>query len=564
MAIRSGTSLASLIESARREMKSGDFEKAKKYYGDAINDPEASTDLQHKLKLEHIGLLLRQIGRNTLKEAITNLYEYLADYEKNVHDNKIYQLYVLMAEAQIGANAYINFQSTITKISEGFIDERDAETILADLFPNYLRLIGLAEAYSANFNSALHYFNKASTIFKERNDLYANRIIQEDVQRLALQRGDKQTIHKLSTINPNLITTPSKALLVSRALRRIGKYQQAKEILSVWKSSSQTDSSLLFHILFEDSLLYHRIGYRHLPAENIRALEIAAKGTLDPDEANTSLLRMKLFDLGLWFVSGGHEFSARLFDVRMLLLQGFLDEAEKNLHSIHPKSIDIPEAAYWYIAAAEISFIRGLNACDAKASMPIGHAKKAIEHLQKSLEIAEKLQLSEIRGYVYRMIGNIQAYLYKNPSLARKYWAKANIHENNIASLQISDETRVVYQESVPTYHDQIINITADQIILNSAKTGVVNGKQIASVVAAIEAARSQTFLELISSPDLQAEEYHVPQADNDEACWKWYVNLAQNIPEDMVLWLLHATPQRIFHGIVCRKSLTWSDYSIN
>ena len=562
MQILSGTELAGVIEEARKAIQTGDFDRAAHSYRRAISDSNAQAGLQSLLRLEHVGQLLnhRQLGH--IEAAIRQARDYLAEPETRQDRSATARLTVLLAEALISAEAHTQFRATLQNLSGYISNDDDAAALLGDVFPHYLRLRGLASGQQTNLREAKSYLHRALSQFEIRKAEYAYKIIQEDLQRLALQEGNSQVIAQLAATPPGMIRTLPQALMVVRALRRQGRYEQALQILKVWQTAPHIERAQRFNVLFESAMLSYRLGQRHLTATEMAILETAAREAFDPKEASSALRRIKLFDLGLLSVSGGEEFSSRLYDARVLILQEKLDEAEQILRSIQMQAVGSSNTVYWSMAAAELAFVRGLNAMDKEQSKVAKYGREALNLLQKALDFSQSLHVVELPGYILRLAGHVQAYLLRDHAAARDHWAKANSYENFITDQQLSDEARVHYRESVPTQHDEIIMITADQAA-SATESGRILGEQIASVIAAIETARSLTLLKLVQQPD-ELFVRHLPLPEDHRACWNWYADLAGNIPDDTALWLLHATPNRIYHGILSRRSLAWLDYPAN
>lgn len=560
MQISSGTPLAAAIEDARILVDAGEFGRAAESYGRAISDPMAFSALRSQLRLEHVGLLLRQTYPTHFEATIEQVHRYLDEPETRQDRPGTLQLTVLLAEALVGVDAQAQFRAALLKLSADIPNETDAVALLSDVFPHYLRLLGLAANQEAKFSEARHYLSRSLDELARRKAHYACKILQEDLQRLALQEGDSYVIADLAATSPNTISTLSQAFLVVRALRRQGKYEQALQILKAWQTTMRVERSQRFNLLFESALLAYRLGQRHLTTTEVASLEMAAKETFDPQEAQSALKRLKLFEMGLLSISGGKGFNAHLYDARILVLQNKLDEAEYILKSIRPRSTAQPEAAYWLIAAAELFFVRGLDIHREDTRAAAGHGHESFHRLEKALEIVTRLQIMELTGYILRLAGYCHAYLLRDHAVARNYWAKANAHENAITTQQLSDEARVRYRESVPTQHDEMIKITADQAESAAAETGSIPGEHIASVIVAIETARSLTLLHLVQQPG-ELQTVPIPLPENRLACWNWYTDLASELPNDIAIWLLHATPDRIYHGLVCHSSLAWLDY---
>ena len=134
-------------------------------------------------------------------------------------------------------------------------------------------------------------------------------------------------------------------------------------------------------------------------------------------------------------------------------------------------------------------------------------------------QVAHQLSVPQIYAQALHLQGRVYLDLRHDMQAAREYWAQADSAEELIAGRQDTDEARVRYLEAIPTQYDEQIEVAA-------AKALAHKGPGLATILAAIEAARGAAILAHVL-PGGTARLRDLPAPTDSPACWRWCTAIA-------------------------------------
>ena len=201
-------------------------------------------------------------------------------------------------------------------------------------------------------------------------------------------------------------------------------------------------------------------------------------------------------------------------------------------------------ARYWHLASGEVGIARF------KRRKVEADLTAAVRDLNAALEYAAPGQLLEIRIRALRQLG--EAYeLVKQPELASDRWARAHALEEDLVARQVSDEVRATLLEDIPTEHDERIRVAAELAL--SGPGGASAATAVAAAIVAMESARGAAILGRIA-PGAPSSAAPLPAPGDGAAAWQWLRGIADATARDEAIWIMHARPGRVHHGIIGRN----------
>ncbi len=543
--IPAGTPLADAILQAQQALQASDYQSAANHYHQAVAlserlDASRRPEVRRALWLEHVGAL---IEREHLDIAILQCRHYLGAARRDGDPLAEVQLGILLAESLFAQDDLRTGQIVLEHVEALLAQHSLREDQLGLLAPHLMRLRGLVAAEQGHESQAISYLQNAADAFTADGNQRGRSVVMNDRQRMVLLPGNAPIVDEiLGTVTPQ---HTDEVLLYARALRRDARYETAIRLLRTRLQSSVTPR-LRFPLLHELVLLYQILADRKMVEALLPPLAEAAQFAADPAEAQAAVMRLQNQGQGL-ALTAGTNFDARFSHVRTLIQADQLAEAESALIGLRSDANAPRQAALWSLAAGELEFALG-KASGAQEARTC--ADQALGHLARAAQLSLEASLPEIYVQAEQLAGRVCNTLLNDLDAASLHWSQAERKDKWIASRQDTDQARTRYLEARPTQSDALIEAAAERVVQGRADL-------IAGVVVAIEAARAVAVLKLIA-PSARLKPRDLPLPNDLKACWEWYNHVAQHIPRDTIVWLIHATSAQIHHGIVGAETLSW------
>ena len=299
------------------------------------------------------------------------------------------------------------------------------------------------------------------------------------------------------------------------------------------------EPALRFPLLHELLLLYQSLFDYDKVERLLPLLDDAVRWAGDPVEAEAAAQRLRAWRGQGFTVTGGTSFDAHLHSVRALIQQGQLEAAQAALAELQNETGPPRLAAQYLLVAGELATALALRHPEAAGYW----ADQAVDHLTSTARLAHQLSLPQIYAQALHLLGTVYSNLSHDIPSASEYWARADGAEELIARRQETDEARVRYLEAVPTQHDEQIEAAATKALAHE-------GAGLAAVLAAIEAARGAAILAHVL-PAEASRLRELPSPNDPPACWRWCTAIATRLPRNLVVWMLHPTPNRLHHVLL-------------
>lgn len=291
--------------------------------------------------------------------------------------------------------------------------------------------------------------------------------------------------------------TPAESLQRAAALRREVRYEEALALMTRCVTGYQIEPALRFAVLYELTVLLVMTRQADA-ARKLFPLLVAAAGPEVIEklpDATQTLSRER-----------------RLSHVRRLIAQDELIKAEGMLGE--------GNSPLWHLTAAELAYAQG-----------------ALDQAALHFQIASDSHHAELKALALRKLGDTYADA-GHEDLAAQHWTESHHVEEDIADHQDSPSVKLRMLRAAPDEHDGRVLAAARQV-------GRIGGKALAGLVIAVEAARGATIL---------TKPRALPRFTDLPAARRWLRGTTRHLPRDQVVWMMHATPDRLHHVIIGRK----------
>ncbi|MGI5171208.1 CHAT domain-containing protein [Spirillospora sp. CA-253888] len=392
------------------------------------------------------------------------------------------------------------------------------------------RVLGSAFANEGLVEDALDHLHQALMTSGTLRSADAARL-RDDMRTILDREGYERT---RSDLPP---TTVSDRLRRAEELRRDNRYQDAVIALL---TIVDPDPALRWPVLRELTVLAWLLRRPDI-VERLGPLLVEAADTFaDPAAAHAE--RAHLMTSAPPAAPPSQRVDIRVMNARRLIDDGELAKAETLLIELRDHVRSPRDRAWWLLAAAESQWLRhDLSPCPATARACAEYAREAVvASRQASLTEAEIASL-RLCGRALALLGTDEA-----DNLAVKYWAEAHQWEETVASLQRDDRTRVRMLQAAPSEHDERIRTAVKRV-----RDGV--GSTAAVIPVAMEAARGALLLHALPPDD---DVRTLPRPGDEQGALDWVGRVAQALPFDQAVWLIHPTPDRVHHVLIHRTTL--------
>jgi len=508
-----GEPLAKALERAR----SAAVEEADAAYGevlDRVADDDAG--LWVVLAAEHVSVL-RSAG--FLTAAASRCEDYLRGDRVLTPRSR---LPLLLERAQVrsesGAHAgAVSDAAEIRAVSDGDLDVSDHARLR--------RVEGLAAGDRA---TAHRHLAEARDAFDALGDTASVAVVDADLRLLQARDGDESATSAILAEDPAAMTSVPRALARALALRNQHRYEEALRVVVAALAADDLDDALRLPVLEE--LVVLLVALRRGKAlkavsDALSPTLVRVGGSVEGTEPPTAR-----------FVRG-------LLNSFLLLERGSVEQARAELDAISELAASDRDGAYWHLASGEASiaaFKRRKTEVD---------LHDAVRDLTAASEYAAPDPLLDVRIRALRLLGEAFELL-KQPEQASQRWAVAHALEEDLVARQISDEVRATLLEDIPTEHDERIRVAAELAVAGPGGASAITA--VAATIVAMESARGAAILGRIA-PDAEGSLRRLPAPGDGAAAWEWLRAIADATARDEAIWIMHARPGRVHHGIVGR-----------
>lgn len=510
--------------------------------------PADDTGLWAVLAAEHVGAV-RAIG--ALTTAAFRCDRYLSEVRTLIH-----RLPLLIERAQLRSEsgAHASAASDAAEIRKALDNDPSAELDLAD-HARLRRVEGLAAAAMGDRVTADRFLIEARGAFQSIGDSAAVAVIDRDLRLIRARGGSDQATSAIlaedaehagraghveaagdAAIEP--MSAP-RALAHALALKNQHRYEEALQVVVALLAADHLDDALRLPVLEE--LVGLLMALRRGKA--LKALSAELPQTLVTRTLMATQTLMRAGGSAEGTEPPAARFIRVLLDCFRLLDRGQIDRARAELNAIRESAVSDRDRAHWHVASGEVSiaaFKRRKAASD---------LDEAVWDLGAACEYAVADQLLEVRIRALRLLGEAFE-LRKEPDQASDRWARAHALEEDLVARQVSDEVRATLLEDIPTEHDERVRVAAELAV--SGPDGVAAVTGVASAIVAMESARGAAILGRIA-PDAESSLRRLPPAGDGAAAWEWLRGIADATARDEAIWIMHARPDRVHHGIVGR-----------
>lgn len=562
--IQIGTLLASAVQQAQEAMETGEYQQAAISYQQALTrltDTSTPIVVQRALWVEHVGGLLRH---EQLSEATAYAKEYIAFAQESGDKQAELRLQVLFGEALAAQDKWHNCRRILATIMSELDKRPGLDRLLGDQRPHLIRLQALEVEQQGNFALAELLLHEAADAFAIANNPFGQRTVTNDLRRLGLLAGNVAIVNEVLSIEN--IQSTYELLLLARALRRDARYETALRLL-MNRLDYDVEPALRYPLLHELVLLYQTLADREMVQRLLPLLREAVSDAAEPNEAYAAVKRLCDWQEEGFTISQGTGFEARLHNVRALIQNENLAQAEKVLKQLRSEAKTPRLSAYWSLIAGELEFALGLRRASHQVDQRKQVAQQALGHLERAVKLAVNSSLPNVCAQATRLTGRVYAWLLNDLDMASDYWSQANRIEETIAHRQETDQVRIRYLEALPTQYDELMRATTARIMsdkeaLAPRESVPIDGELVAGVIATMEAARGAAILSQILP--LASKMRELPSPSNPTACLVWYTELTERLPKNMAIWILHTTPDQLHHGLLGRDLLNWVKVATN
>ncbi|WP_194918979.1 CHAT domain-containing protein [Catenulispora rubra] len=532
-----GEPLAEALEEARAVARQADasatvgaaaslVEQVDAAYGRVLElVPADDAGLWALLAAEHVGVV-RAIG--ALTTAAYRCDRYLPQVRALTH-----RLPLLIERAQVRSESgrHASAATDAAEIRKALDDDPGAELDLAD-HARLRRVEGLAAAAVGDRVTADRFLIEARGAFQSIGDSDAVAVIDRDLRLIRARGGSDQATSEILAEDAEAepMSAP-RALAHALALKNQHRYEEALQVVVALLAADHLDDALRLPVLEElvGLLVALRRGkaLKALSAELPQTLQtlVRAGGSVEGTEPPAV------------------RFIRVLLNCFRLLDAGQAERARTELNAVRALAVSDRDRAHWHVASGEVSiavFKRRKAGSD---------LDEAVWDLGAACEYAVADQLLEVRIRALRLLGEAFE-LRKEPDQASDRWARAHALEEDLVARQVSDEVRATLLEDIPTEHDERVRVAAELAVAGPGDAAAVTG--VASAIVAMESARGAAILGRIA-PDAESALRRLPPAGDGAAAWEWLRGIAAATARDEAIWIMHARPDRVHHGIVGR-----------
>jgi hypothetical protein len=478
---------------------------------------EDDAGLWAQLAAEHVSVL-RSAG--LLTAAASRCDEYLAGV------SSAQRLPLLLERAQVrsesGAHTSAASDAAEIRASGVSLDTVDHARLR--------RVEGLAAATAGERDAADRYLDEARDLFLSLGDAAAATVVDTDLRLLAAREGSDDALAAIlaEASTPSTSTSVPRAVTIAMALKARYRYEEALQVVVTALASEGLDAALRLPLLEElvGLLVALRRGkaLKAVSAELPPAV-VAADGSVEGTEPPAA------------------RFLRVLLEVFGLLERGDAARARAALDGIRELAGSDRDRAYWHLASGETS----ISAY--KRHKVETFLTDALQDLTTASSHAEASQLLELDIRALRLQGEAHELL-KQPDQASARWARAHALEEELVARQVSDEVRATLLEDIPNEHDERIRVAAELAL--SGPGGASAAAAVAGVIVAMESARGAAILSQVA-PDAEGALRRLPASGDGAAAWEWLRGIADGMGRDEAVWIMHARPNRVHHGIVGR-----------
>ncbi|WP_239340196.1 CHAT domain-containing protein [Frankia sp. CiP3] len=425
-----------------------------------------------------------------------------------------------------------------------------------------LRVEALVAAHEGHLATAAHLLDQSEQAFRRAGDETGVAVIDRDRSVLAVREGVEP--HIAGVVEGPRPETVSGCFRLALALKRQLRYEAAAQVMLDVTANPDLDPALRLPALHELAALLLALRCDRSAHALRPALDDAAASWPDPAAAAMWVADLLPIEQDPPAASASDRAVRK---VQRLIAEGRLDEAQARLAELagpppvtedakaatadHPRGSrrDGPvtetvrsaidrDRALWFLAAGELNLVRYRQGRQRRV------LQEAVEQLGTAVECASPNWLTEVRVRALRLLGEAY-YRQAEHGRAVALWAQAQHLEEQIAGRQISDAVRVNMLQAVPNEHDERIRLAAEAIAENEQGAAAV-----AALVVALEAARGAAILGRIL-PTEAALTRDLPPPGNHDLAWRWVRMTADRLPRAQVVWMMHATPDRVHHAVI-------------
>ncbi|MBS2534033.1 CHAT domain-containing protein [Catenulispora sp. NF23] len=492
----------------------------------SVLDLVASDDaaLWSTLAAEHVSILC---SAGLLSAAATRCGQYLAS------ERAVVRLPLLLERAQVrsesGAHASAAADAAeIRRAAGAGLDSVDHARLR--------RVEGLA---AVDRDTAMRYLAESRDVFRSLGDAASAAVVEADLRLLAARDGSEQaTSDILAEPADTTETSIPRALTRALALRNQYRYEEALQVVLTALASDRLDDALRLPVLEE--LVALLVALRRGKA--LKALSGVLETLLRPGGS----------------VEGteppAQRFSRTLLNAVRLVADGEVGQARADLDAVRELAASDRDRAYWHLVSGEVALAAF------KRQQVEGRFAATVTDLVAAAELAEANQFLEVRIRALRVLG--EAYeLMKLPDLASECWATAHALEEDLVARQLSDEIRATLLEDIPNEHDERIRVAAERATSGPGEAHAATA--VAATIVAMESARGAAILGRVA-PDAERQLRRLPPPTDGAAAWTWLRTIADATRRDEAVWIMHARPHRVHHGIVGRGLVHHVDVPAN
>jgi tetratricopeptide (TPR) repeat protein len=527
-----GTPLAGAISRGQQAFAHADVPGGDAAYREAVGlVPAGEPALWAALAVDHVAELHAEGG---ITPALKRCDEYLRAAEGRHLQEASISLRLLRAEIRSSVGDHAGIDADLAPIRSAL---QHANGLLTpDETARLHRLEGLVAAAQGRLREAERHLQEAERIFAGQDDRAGVDAIGRDRLMIAVRYGDESGVASVVD-GPSPRTVPDH-LLLALALKGQVRYEEAIRVLQ-GVLALDLDPAWRFTVIRELFVLLRLTADDEAADGLLPLLREAASLSPDPEAAAAVVER---FSVGSGpGADGDPAFDATLQRARRLIVEGRLDEAERLVVELRPRTQAGPDVASWHLAAGELELSRS------EVPETRDLVAEAVEHLRRAASSASTTALIEVRVRALRLLGRAEGRL-GDDDRATSAWAEAHRLEEHIAARQLTDATRIRMLHAVADEHDERIRAAAAAL----RRRGV---EATAAVVVALEAARGSAILGRIL-PDGAAIARDLPAPSDLIGSWRWVNAVAGGLPRSQVAWLMHSTPDEVHHALVGRGFL--------
>lgn len=575
--IPAGTPLAGALARARDALVRADPAGLDDAYRQAVDlvasQPETRSKTDHPklwvtLATDHVGQLLA-LGAVTL--ALRRCDEYLQavsrvhppngdDRDGSANGDRSARahtaLLLLRAEIQSAAGGHCTAAADTAQVRHVLGDR--LWVLPVEDHARLLRIEGLAAADGGDLDTAALRLGAARQAFITAGHHDGVRMVDQDRLMIAARLGAGEAIDEVLDSAPP--QTVADHLRLASALRKELRYEDACRVLVRCIAEHEIDPALRLPVLGEIVALL-RLTCRHEAADRLlpllREAAVDAPDRLAGDEllavvdppnrpAEPDELAGPSTSHSAPDPSPGAVVSAR-FDrgiqrARNLAAQDRLDMAERALAELRPRSRTDRDAATWHLAAGELEL-----AADEQTDGD-NHLRQAVGHLGRAADLAATADLTEVRILALRRLGEA-CFRLGTEDQALRCWSSATRFQERVVARQASDAVRAGMLLATPDEYDELVDSAAWALQRRGPEAA-------AGIVVAMETARGSSILDAILPVRAAAAARELPSCSDLAGAWQWLTRLTRGLPRSQVLWIMHATQDRLHHVVAGRGLL--------